>query len=62
MKNSDPIKATLGAPYNEHKDIPGNPSKTRGSKVNLRTEVTKDSLRVLSLEQWGFGRNTVMWL
>ncbi len=41
-------------PKNLHKDIPGNPSTAKSSNVNLRTEATEDTLRVLSIEQWNF--------
>ena len=40
--------------YNDHDDIPGNPSVAKTSEVKLRTHADKDSLRVLSLEQWNF--------
>ena len=41
-------------PDNQHKDIPGNPSTAKSSKVNLRTEATEDTLRVLTIDQWNF--------
>ncbi|MCI4671903.1 MAG: phytanoyl-CoA dioxygenase family protein [Bacteroidia bacterium] len=50
MNNIDPRMI----PDNQHKDIPGNPSTAKSSKVKLRTEATAKSLRVLSLEQWNF--------
>lgn len=41
-------------PKNQHEDIPGNPSTAKSSDVQLRQEADKDSLRVLSEEQWQF--------
>lgn len=41
-------------PKNQHEDIPGNPSTAKSSDVQLRQEATKDSLRVLTEEQWQF--------
>lgn len=41
-------------PENAHKEIPGNPSTAKSSKLSLRTEADADSLRVLSLEDWQF--------
>ncbi len=43
-------------PDNQHKEIPGNPSTAKSSKVKLRTEATADTLKVLTLEQWNFWR------
>ena len=40
--------------YNNHDDIPGNPSVAKTSEVKLRTNANKDSLRVLSIDQWNF--------
>ena len=42
------------APDNQHLDIPGNPSTAKSSNVQLRTEATPDSLRVLTIDQWNF--------
>ncbi len=39
---------------NQHKEIPGNPSTAKSSKVQLRNEANADSLKVLTLEQWKF--------
>ncbi|MFK2821167.1 phytanoyl-CoA dioxygenase family protein [Flavobacteriaceae sp. LMIT009] len=39
---------------NQHKEIPGNPSVAKSSVIKLRDEASKDSLRILSLEQWKF--------
>lgn len=41
-------------PENQHEDIPGNPSTAKSSNVQLRQEADKDSLRVLTEEQWQF--------
>ncbi len=41
-------------PDNAHKDIPGNPSTAKSSKVQLRKTATPDTLRVLTMEQWEF--------
>jgi len=54
MKHTKPTKAITTVPENQHKDIPGNPSTAKSSNVNLRTEATEDTLRVLSIEQWNF--------
>jgi len=43
------------APHeNAHKEIPGNPSTAKSSKLALRTEADADSLRVMSIEDWQF--------
>ena len=44
-------------PKNDHKEIPGNPSTAKSSVKKLRTEATKDSLRVLTIEDWKFWRD-----
>ncbi|MGK0365051.1 MAG: ectoine hydroxylase-related dioxygenase (phytanoyl-CoA dioxygenase family) [Saprospiraceae bacterium] len=54
MKNTSPTKKNTMVPDNQHDDIPGNPSTAKSSNVKLRTEASKDSLRVLTLEQWDF--------
>ncbi|MEL0073934.1 MAG: phytanoyl-CoA dioxygenase family protein [Flavobacteriaceae bacterium] len=41
-------------PENTHKEIPGNPSTAKSSKLALRTEADADNLRVLSIEDWQF--------
>ncbi|WP_149302970.1 phytanoyl-CoA dioxygenase family protein [Pareuzebyella sediminis] len=41
-------------PGHEHKEIPGNPSTAKSSKIQLRREAAADSLKVLTLEQWKF--------
>ena len=40
--------------YNDHKDIPGNPSTAKTSKIRLREEAIADSLNVLSVDDWKF--------
>ena len=42
------------ATYNDHKDIPGNPSTAKTSKLKLRKKVSFNSLRVLSVNDWKF--------
>ncbi len=44
-------------PENQHKDIPGNPSTAKSSKVKLRTTATADTLRVLTMEDWEFWKH-----
>ncbi|MFL2633874.1 MAG: phytanoyl-CoA dioxygenase family protein [Candidatus Marisimplicoccus sp.] len=41
-------------PDNEHKDIPGNPSTAKSSVQKLRISASKDTLRVLTMDQWNF--------
>ena len=38
----------------QHKDIPGNPSTAKSSRVKLKQFATLDTLRVLTLEDWEF--------
>ena len=40
--------------YNDHKDIPGNPSTAKTSKLKLRKKVFFNSLKVLSVKDWKF--------
>ena len=40
--------------YNDHKDIPGNPSTAKTSKLKLRRKVSFNSLKVLSVNDWKF--------
>ena len=40
--------------YNDHKDIPGNPSTAKTSKLKLRKKVSFNSLKVLSVNDWTF--------
>ena len=40
--------------YNDHKDIPGNPSTAKTSKLKLRKKVSFNSLKVLSVKDWKF--------
>ena len=44
-------------PNNEHKDIPGNPSTTKGSHYTLNDRSNGKQLRVLTEEQWQFWKN-----
>ena len=41
-------------PDNEHKEIPGNPSTAKSSIQKLRSSASKDTLRVLTMNQWNF--------
>jgi hypothetical protein len=41
-------------PADLHKDIPGNPSTAKSSKMHLREEATPDTLRLLTIEEWNF--------
>lgn len=41
-------------PENAHKEIPGNPSTAKSSKLALRTEADAYNLRVLSIADWQF--------
>ena len=41
-------------PINDHKDIPGNPSTAKSSKLKLNTRPNYEPLRVLSEEDWAF--------
>tara|TARA_B100000959_G_C14878343_1_gene581418 strand:- start:48 stop:995 length:948 start_codon:yes stop_codon:yes gene_type:complete len=43
--------------YNDHKDIPGNPSVSKSSKIKLRDKATSSSLKVLSIEDWKFWKH-----
>ena len=40
--------------YNDHKDIPGNPSTAKTSKIKLRKEVSFNSLKIFSVNDWTF--------
>ena len=44
-------------PNNEHKDIPGNPSTTKGSHYILNDRSNGKPLRVLTEKQWQFWKN-----
>ena len=54
MNHENQTMAATMVPDNQHKEIPGNPSTAKSSNVQLRTEATEDTLRVLSKEQWDF--------
>ena len=41
-------------PDNDHKEIPGNPSTAKSSIQKLRSSASKDTLRVLTMNQWNF--------
>lgn len=40
--------------YNQHKEIPGNPSIVKSSTQKLRRGATASSLKALSMEDWHF--------
>tara|TARA_B100000945_G_scaffold313468_1_gene309599 strand:- start:343 stop:1290 length:948 start_codon:yes stop_codon:yes gene_type:complete len=40
--------------YNDHKDIPGNPSTAKTSIIKLRKQVSFNSLRIFSVNDWTF--------
>ena len=40
--------------YNNHKEIPGNPSTAKSSIQELRSSASADTLRVLTIDQWNF--------
>jgi hypothetical protein len=46
--------AQMMLPNNEHTDIPGNPSTSKGSHYKLNDRSNGISLRVLTEEQWQF--------
>ena len=50
MKDSN---KTIPSNY-QHKDIPGNPTVSKSSRLELRQQTTEESLKVLSIEQWKF--------
>lgn len=45
------------APANAHKDIPGNPSTAKSSKISLNERTNGKPLRVLSEEDWSFWKH-----
>ena len=54
MKNENKTMAPTMVPNNAHKDIPGNPSTAKSSKVKLNDRSNGVPLRVLSEEDWKF--------
>ncbi len=48
------MKTTITPPENAHKDIPGNPSTAKSSKVKLSDRSNGQPLRVLSEQDWTF--------
>ena len=40
--------------YNDHKNIPGNPSTAKTSKIKLRKEASFNSLKIFSVNDWTF--------
>lgn len=57
MKQADQTKGGTAQGYNQHKEIPGNPSTAKSSHVRLRQTASSDTLRVLTLEDWEFWRH-----
>jgi hypothetical protein len=56
MESSKKPMAQSMIPHNEHKDIPGNPSTAKSSKMKLNDRSNGQPLRVLSEEDWDFWR------
>ncbi|WP_020528733.1 phytanoyl-CoA dioxygenase family protein [Flexithrix dorotheae] len=54
MENTNQTMATTTIPNNAHKEIPGNPSTAKSSKVKLNDRSNGKPLRVLSEEDWQF--------
>lgn len=54
MENKNKTMAPTMVPNNAHKDIPGNPSTAKSSKVKLNDRSNGKPLRVLSEEDWNF--------
>ena len=57
MQKETKTKTATMVPDNQHLDIPGNPSTAKSSAVQLRTEATPESLRMLTLDQWNFWKH-----
>ena len=57
MKQADQTKGGTAQGYNQHKEIPGNPSTAKSSHVRLRQTASSDTLRVLTMEDWEFWRH-----
>jgi hypothetical protein len=57
MELSEKNKGTAVVHNNQHKEIPGNPSTAKSSKVKLRIDASPESLRVLTPLQWGFWKD-----
>lgn len=54
MDHNKPTMVPNMIPNNAHKDIPGNPSTAKSSKVKLNDRSNGQPLRVLSEEDWAF--------
>ena len=54
MKDSKQSMANTMIPNNAHKDIPGNPSTAKSSKIKLNDRSNGKPLRILSEEDWAF--------
>lgn len=57
MKQADQTKGGTVQGYNQHKEIPGNPSTAKSSHVRLRQTASSDTLRVLRMEDWEFWKH-----
>ena len=57
MKQADQTKGGTAQGYNQHKEIPGNPSTAKSSHVRLRQTASSDTLRVLTMEDWEFWKH-----
>jgi len=57
MKNEKQPMVPTMIPNNAHKDIPGNPSTAKSSKVKLNDRSNGKPLRVLSEEDWAFWKH-----
>jgi len=57
MKDQKQTMVSTMIPNNAHKDIPGNPSTAKSSKVQLNDRSNGKPLRVLSEEDWAFWKH-----
>ena len=57
MKDTNPTMAPTMVPNNAHKDIPGNPSTAKTSKIKLNDRPNGEPLRILTEEQWAFWKH-----
>ncbi|MBX2840555.1 MAG: phytanoyl-CoA dioxygenase family protein [Flammeovirgaceae bacterium] len=57
MENTNQTMTTTQIPNNAHKEIPGNPSTAKTSKIKLNDRSNGKPLRVLSEEDWQFWKH-----
>ena len=57
MNDTTQTMANTMVPNNAHKDIPGNPSTAKSSKVKLNDRPNGEPLRVMSEEDWKFWKH-----